>query len=184
MKGGVGMSNGKIKSRFLTNPYLFSLNLLAVIVVSVPYLYFIPQIIRSCEDWRVPTVLIGFYLPCILLGFFNAYNYYGWITFYADHLVLRAPLRKPIHMRYDKIAYIQIDYNTLSVSRQFWVILGRKPMPSQYVHRVHRMPFSENLIRVQFSRQLDQSLRHYLSGAQNKCYCRAHAALRVYQQKA
>lgn len=63
------MSNGKIKSRFLTNPYLFSLNLLAVIVVSVPYLYFIPQIIRSCEDWRVPTVLIGFYLPCILLGF-------------------------------------------------------------------------------------------------------------------
>ena len=69
MKGGVGMSNGKIKSRFLTNPYLFSLNLLAVIVVSVPYLYFIPQIIRSCEDWRVPTVLIGFYLPCILLGF-------------------------------------------------------------------------------------------------------------------
>ena len=93
------MSNGKIKSRFLTNPYLFSLNLLAVIVVSVPYLYFIPQIIRSCEDWRVPTVLIGFYLPCILLGFFNAYNYYGWITFYADHLVLRAPLRKPIHMR-------------------------------------------------------------------------------------
>ena len=73
MKGGVGMSNGKIKSRFLTNQYLFSLNLLAVIVVSVPYLYFIPQIIHSCEDWRVPTVLIGFYLPCILLGFFNAY---------------------------------------------------------------------------------------------------------------
>ena len=73
------MSNGKIKSRYLTNPYLFSLNLLAVIVVSVPYLYFIPQIIRSCEDWRVPAVLIGFYLPCILLGFFNAYNYYGWI---------------------------------------------------------------------------------------------------------
>lgn len=40
-------------------------------------------------------------------------------TFHADHLVLRAPLRKPIHMRYDEIAYIQIDYNTLSVSRQF-----------------------------------------------------------------
>ena len=26
MKGGVGMSNGKIKSRFLTNPYLFSVS--------------------------------------------------------------------------------------------------------------------------------------------------------------
>lgn len=178
------MSNGKIKSRYLTNPYLFSLNLLAVIVVSVPYLYFISQIICSYEDWRVPAVLIGFYLPCILLGFFNAYNYYGWITFHADHLVLRAPLRKPIRMRYDEIAYIQIDYNTLSVSRRFWVIMGREPMPSQYVHRVHHMPFSENLIRVQYSRQLDQSLRHYLSGAQYKCYCRAHAALRAYQQKA
>ena len=178
------MSNGKIKSRYLTNPYLFSLNLLAVIVVSVPYLYFISQIICSYEDWRVPAVLIGFYLPCILLSFFNAYNYYGWITFYASHLVLRAPLRKPIRMRYDEIAYIQIDYNTLSVSRQFWVILGREPMPSQYVHQVHRMPFSENLIRIQYSRQLDQSLRHYLSGAQYKCYCRAHAALRAYQQKA
>ena len=179
----------KDKLKMLINPYLFSLILFGIIVITAVLLYlgyrWYNEIYITGKTAQRSVLIIGtivalsFVAAFFVLLFTEPFDAFGRITFYEDELMVKAPFRKTITLRYSDIQYIQIDYHTLSVSRQFWVILGKEPMPDKYRHQVVKLRFSQQIIRIPYCQKVDSFLDHILTGNLYEQYSSSKSALRA-----
>ena len=179
------MADKKRKARIWANSYLFSLALCLIILMTAPLIYLLLPVIRGdSNSYDLPAILalLTPYVACYICFGVMSREIFGYIVFYENKLVLKAPLRKSIKMSYADIEYIQIDYNTLTINKQFWVVLGLEPMPEKYRHRVNALPVSEKILRIQYSKKLDSILCDVLEGKAYKQYTRAKSTLRAFKE--
>ena len=147
------MADTKRKARIWANPYLFSLVLCLMILMTAPLIYLLLPTFRGDPngyDLPATLALLTPYVASYICYGVMSREIFGHIVFYDDKLVLKAPLRRSIKMNYADIEHIQIDYNVLTINKQFWVILGLEPMPEKYRHRVNALPVSEKILRIKY----------------------------------
>ena len=179
------MADTKRKARIWANPYLFSLVLCLMILMTAPLIYLLLPTFRGDPngyDLPATLALLTPYVASYICYGVMSREIFGHIVFYDDKLILKAPLRRSIKMNYADIEHIQIDYNVLTINKQFWVILGLEPMPEKYRHRVNALPVSEKILRIQYSKKLDGILCDVLTGKAYKQYTRAKSTLRAYKE--
>ncbi len=183
------MRKTKCKERMLINSYLFSLVLFGTILLGGVYVWLgtmMYQSVLSGIDTVSNTLAIASFFLLLLLGLFIAcmmesYDMFGVVSFYEDELIIRAPFRKTICLPYDDIRHIQIDYHMLAGSAQFWVILGKEPMPGKLRHQAVKLRFSEQMVRIPYCKKTDQFLTHRLTGDLYKQYSKAKSTLRAHK---
>ena len=179
------MADTKHKAIILANSYLFLLVSMALVFMTAPLIYLLlPTFLGDPNGYGLDIALIAltpYVASCICFGVMSR-EIFGYIVFYDDKLILKAPLRRSIKMNYADIEHIQIGYNALTINKQFWVILGLEPMPEKYRHRVNALPVSEKILRIQYSKKLDGILCDVLTGKAYKQYTRAKSTLRAYKE--
>ncbi|MGN1021821.1 MAG: hypothetical protein ACI4O7_15770 [Aristaeellaceae bacterium] len=109
----------------------------------------------------------------------HSYGILRRVTITRDRLVLKAPLRRTLVYRLSDIRHVRIDDSTLSVSRQYWVVMGQEPIPSRYVHRISTLPITPRCLRMRYTPSLDTRLTGLLTGEMYRRWSRAQAAVRT-----
>jgi len=95
------------------------------------------------------------------------------ISFYA-------PFRKSVHIQLDTIQYIGIDFGIVSGTRQFWIFFSTKPIPAELIHKIHKIPFNKNFMRIQYTKKKYEELLGFLPETKRKDFIKAATILRIY----
>ena len=171
------------KKRFKIRPistYLFSLSIMTFLLLSLPsaWVYYLlkgtDDVFTFCSIMAV--IMLVYLINCIIHSFW----YLGLYRLKDRGISFYAPLRKSIHVPYDSIRYIGIDFGIVSGSRQFWIYFSTEPIPAKYVHKIHGMPVNRKCMRVQYSDKRYQELLNVLPDKQKKELIKAATILRVY----
>lgn len=171
------------KKRFKTRPistYLFSLSIMTFLLLSLPSAW-VCYLLRGTDDVFtfcsiMAVIMLVYLINCIIHSFW----YLGLYRLKDRGISFYAPLRKSIHVPYDSIRYIGIDFGIVSGSRQFWIYFSTDPIPAKYVHKIHGMPVNRKCMRVQYSDKRYQELLNVLPDKQKKELIKAATILRVY----
>lgn len=139
------------KQCFLLSPYLFSLTcfgLVGVVLCTCLSCYFILETGSNPVSLLLPALPVIVFLT---VGICNAHEFWGIVRIADCELTVMAPFRKPFSFLYEDIADIGIDYGSLIVRDQFWIYIGKSTVPTQYCHRINRLPVNSEYIRIQYS---------------------------------
>lgn len=109
---------------------------------------------------------VYFCTACFLLLFavllHNGYEYFGIMEVLPDRLVFRAPMRKARVFCYTEIADIGIDYGVISGIRHFYIFIGKVKISPNFTHRITRLRFSNETMRIQYRRKVFDALLEVL----------------------
>lgn len=136
---------------FLLSPYLFSLTcfgLVGIVLCTCLSCYFILETDSNPVSLLLPALPVIVYLA---VGIYNAHEFWGIVRITDCELTVMAPFRKPITFLYEDIVDIGIDYGTLIVRDQFWIYIGKSTVPTQFCHKINRIPVNSEYIRIQYS---------------------------------
>lgn len=180
------MNHKAFPSKHWVNAYLLSLITMAWVLLGIGGVIYVsciydPSIASNASER--PVKLLIYFVPCLIFALFCAarsYEIFGRVTIYEDRLVLAAPFRRKTIYPVNEIKHIQIDYSLLSVSKQFWVILGTQPLPAGYLHKINEMPITSARLKLQYTPELDAHLEKLLTGRLYREYSRAKSALRTH----
>lgn len=178
---------------FFISPYVFSLSVIGLIGISFCTLGSFYFLIRQCasgedgfllsvqENWLSFVVIsLPFFVYWIVI-FLNAYEFLGYLRICDTEIAFCAPFRKTYRLDYEAIKDIGIDYGCLTVNRQFWIYFGKKRIPSQYVHRINRLPMNQDFMRIQYTPNVLNALCNSLSCQLSKQLQNSKSILRVYK---
>ena len=165
------MKAKKIRKFYFINPYLFSLLSFSIILVVLVTSY----VISICFDVE-PGNFMGFLedqwdiLLCILAGpvaifivcIVKSYEFWGYVSITETGVTCYAPFKKKLIFDYSEINDIGIDYCWLSVNKQFFIYLSKQKIDSKYWHKINTLPISQNALRIQFTKDVFDSLLEQL----------------------
>lgn len=173
----------KLKKRFITHPispYLFSLSIIIILLLVLPSAW-VCYLLRGTNDVYTFCIIMAVLILIYLINcFIHSFWYLGLYQLKDVGISFYAPLRKSIHLPYDSIRYIGIDFGVVSGSRQFWIYFSMEPIPAKYVRKIHGMPVSQKCMRIQYSDKRFQELLNVLPNKQKKELIKAASILRVY----
>ena len=113
----------------------------------------------------------------------NSFEYFGTVSLFSDRLVFQAPLRKPKVFIFAEIKDVGIDYGIVSGQKQLWIYFSKTLLPKEYVHRIVRLPYSENAMRIQYRKELYEDLiRNVSYETVGKKLRRSISAVRLHQE--
>lgn len=92
----------------------------------------------------------------------NGYEYFGVMEILSDRLEFRAPMRKTIVFCFEEIADIGIDYGVISGMRHFYIFIGKSKISPDFTHRITRLRFSDETMRIQYRRIIFDTLLEVL----------------------
>ena len=183
------MQSKKYILKMRINSHVFSLVIFATILVlgsfSYVFIGWYNEIYKMGKDTLSNGMAVASFFGLLLLGLFvsfimESYDMFGKLFIYEDELKVKAPFRKTIRIRFEKIRYIQIDYHVTSY-KQFWVILSQEPIPDQFRHRALKVRFSDKAVRIPYCKKADQALSSVLTGDLYKQYSKSKSTLRAHK---
>lgn len=170
--------------KFWVNDYLLAISLFALILSGGFILWFftckytMPAAEPQLTKWRQLVWMLGLpYIGAVITLWTMGYDAFGRVTITEDRFILRTLFRPTIVICLDEIKDIQIDYNMLTIDKQYWVVIGKAPIPMKYMHKINAMRPSKDRIKLQYSPQLDAVLKQLFTGKLAKEYSRAKSTL-------
>lgn len=144
------MSGSQKVHHFLYSPYIFSLSiflLTATLAVST-------WLITSAPVAGDRSVFVAFVLGVDLLLFVPitcSRECLGWYTITADSIILRAPLRRPLTLRYEDVQYVGAGRNYLSVSYAYWLCISCDRVPAEQLEDMRSFKLTRRGLRIAYS---------------------------------
>ena len=174
---------------FLVSPYLFALILTAMLLLGVAtalFLWFVcgpnPVVAAGWERAAAIALFLGLDAVFLIAVLLNDYEMLGWVTIDRDAIRLHAPFHRIITLLYTDAAYVGMDYCTLSVNKQFWIVLSKEPILDCYRHRINRLKQSKDCIRIQYSSKVFEALSKVMPKPQYKQLQRCLTMLRTHKE--
>lgn len=156
------MKRGK---KYVISPYNFSLAcvfLTLLMIIEGILVYFTltsPKESGMMNAFYFCTACVLFLLTVLL---HNGYEFFGVMEILSDRLVFRAPMRKAIVFCFEEIADIGIDYGVISGMRHFYIFIGKSKISHNFTHRITRLRFSDEAMRIQYRRIIFDALLQVL----------------------
>lgn len=186
------MVDGAQKRRFLVSPYMFILTTLfgllmvgahiAIGCMIVPIIMKMSLGVLFNSGWLLVIVLlVVIFLSFLIAYYLHSYEYFGVLIIQNTSIILLAPLRKTIEIKYSEIRDLGIDYSVLSNTKQFWIFLSKENISSKYLHQIARCPISSNCIRIQYSKRVYNALLEVLPCDFKKSLCRCSSVVRLHR---
>lgn len=187
----------KPKKRFLLSSYLTILCFVCTVgvifatikVVNILILdikNFPPASGRLIDHDGIRTVLFVFLPVELLLLFFlcRTYEAFGHMKIQEDSILFRHPFRGKRKLLFSEIKYIGIDYGVISGGvKQFWIYFSKVPIPPKYIHNMNRMALSKQTMRIQYRREVFDSLVYYLPKDLSKRLRANYSIIRLYKKE-
>lgn len=178
------MNNIKTKSRshakkryLLADPHLMCLLIIPLCLITFSVVYLWDVIISSIE---VIAILSGSLL-LVLVGLVgNAYTFYGFFSIGTDYIQISAFPRKTYRLDFSDVQIIGIDYDIISGKKQFWIYFSKKVIPMKYYHRMLKLPYSKDVIKISFSKKRFDILMKCLPERLKKDLGRSYSTIRLY----
>lgn len=178
------------KKTFFMSPYLLFLSLICIVAVTLMTLRVtIPIIADYGYDYGNATVrgvLLVMIIPDLLLFFllFRTYEAFGHMKIQENAVVFSHPFRGKRKLLFSEIKYVGIDYGVISGGvKQFWIYFSKVPIPPKYVHNMNRMALSKQTMRIQYRREVFESLIYYLPKDLSKRLRANYSIIRLYKKE-
>lgn len=161
--------NRALSKRYHISPCIFSLAcifLTLLLLADVITLYFWVSntwgmtFAEARHNSYLMSFAFEFVLTLIVLIIYlhNAYEYFGTVEIFPDRLVFRAPFRRVRVFLYVDIRDIGIDYGKILGSQQLWIYFSKNTLSVAYTHNILRLPFSRKAMRVQYRKEIYNTL--------------------------
>lgn len=128
------------------------------------------------------TMFIGCLVALVFIYIINGYEYWGLWKIENDGIRFFSLIRPGFLMNYADIQHVGIDYWNANGTRQFWIYFSKNKIDSKYLHRINRLPFTREHMRIQFSEEAYGELLKSLPADKAKQLNRAHSVIRAYHQ--
>lgn len=129
--------------------------------------------------WRYPggkevmILLFSLYFLLLLTLFCIRYEWATIVEIQEDRLLFNALFTRR-SFYYKDMHYIGVDYGVLQGSKQFWIYFSEKEIPMKYYHRITRLKFKKDCMRVQYYKKAYNKLVEHtppeISKQLRKCY--------------
>lgn len=183
----------KLRNVYLISPYIFSLAVTFWVLVLLADSIMLTCCLQRMQCMKMSEAIISSEALVIcfatavtvfLLVIFikNSYEYFGFVEIHTDRVVFRTLFRKSREFLYMDLKDIGIDYGTLSLGhKQFWIYLSKEKIPTKFYHNVLRMPFSPDMMRIQYRKELYQALIDNMPYDNcGKKLCRSHSVITLF----
>lgn len=184
----------KLRNVYLISPYIFSLAITFLVLVlladAIVFTCCLPKMqgMKISEAIISSEALVLYFVSTItalivVLLIKNSYEYFGFVEIHKDRVEFRTLFRESRVFYYRDIKEIGIDYGTLSLGhKQFWVYFGKEKIPNKFFHNVLRMPFTPNLMRIQYRQELYRALIDNMPYDNvGKKLCRSHSVITLFR---
>lgn len=170
----------KREKRFIAAPYMFVM-VIGFIIVSIGAY---TCMLVACDltlvtMWRYPggkeviILLFSLYLVLLITFFCIRYEWATIVEIQEDWLLFKALFTRR-SFYYKDMHYIGVDYGVLQGSKQFWSYFSEKEIPMKYYHRINRLKFKKDCMRVQYYKKAYNKLVEHtppeISKQLRKCY--------------
>lgn len=180
----------KPKKGFVMSPYLVFLGSLLITVTTIMMMAYVivPTISEhglelNNPDGHALLLLLSFYL-FLMITLFAPYEAFGHMKIQEDSLLFRHPFRAKRKLLFSEIKYIGIDFGVISGGmKQFWIYFSKVPIPPKYVHNIPRMALSKQTMRIQYRREVFDSLVYYLPKDLSKRLRANYSIIRLYKKE-
>ena len=169
------------KHRFLLSPYNFGL----FIFVSAFYVSVFILVEVYCTFPHGPTTSLDYILGCLLLSavFIAALlrESTGFITIKEEKIILRSFLRKPIIIPFESISHIGIDFGIVNFQRQYYIYIGKTPLPRKYFHNITQLKINASIIKIAYRDDVFNILVQALPKNISKTLRASYSVIRAYK---
>jgi len=94
--------------------------------------------------------LLIMYIGVISTYIWNGFEYFGKLEITSDSLIFTAIFHPRIVFKYDEIRDLGIDYGHLPQGKQYWIYFSASRLDYKYCHRINRVPFSADCMRIEY----------------------------------
>lgn len=184
----------KLRNVYLISPYIFSLacTFLALVFLAdtIVFTCCLPQMqgMKISEMFFSSEAFVIYFVTAItvfivVLFVKNSYEYFGFVEIHEDRIVFHALFRKSRIFYYMDLNDIGIDYGTLSLGhKQFWIYLSKVKISNKFFHDILRMPFSPDMMRIQYRQELYRALIDNMPYHHcGKKLCRSHSVIALFR---
>lgn len=175
----------------IMSPYMFSLELFGLILCGGLCIFFdtwlLPNSIyanaNEIEKLKVYLLMNGLCAALPLTLMLTGYEFFGFCCICDDRIKFYSLARPPRTLFYSDIKYVGIDFGMLSVTRQFWIYFSKTELPYKYHHRINRVPFTKNTMRVQYNKKTYNILLETLPPKLSKQLNNGYSIFRTYHEE-
>lgn len=163
----------KREKRFIAAPYMFVMVIGFIIVSIGAYTCMLVAWWRYPGGKEVIILLFSLYLVLLITFFCIRYEWATIVEIQEDWLLFKALFTRR-SFYYKDMHYIGVDYGVLQGSKQFWIYFSEKEIPMKYYHRITRLKFKKDCMRVQYYKKAYNKLVEHtppeISKQLRKCY--------------
>lgn len=135
-------------------------------------------------DVRGAIFFFGFLYLFMWITLIIPYEIFGHMKIQGDAVAFFHPFRGKRKLLFSEIKYIGIDYGVISGGvKQFWIYFSKVPIPPKYVHNMNRMALSKQTMRIQYRREVFESLIYYLPKDLSKRLRANYSIIRLYKKE-
>lgn len=182
------------KVRFILNSGVAALCLfaLALVLGAWVYLVCISPSLRANTGF---SLIMGILVMSILLCLGLSYELLGWVLITPEAIILYAPLRHPLTLRYEDVKCIGIgksygetrdrrnDKFVYTPFHDFWIYLSMDPVPLEQLNDMRKFRLTRRGVRIAYSKKVYNTLRELLPAHLSKELQRHQTTLRAHKHR-
>lgn len=182
------------KVRFMLNSGVAVLCLfaLALVLGAWGYLACISPELRTNVGF---SAIMGILVLSIILCLGFSYELLGWLLITPEAIILHAPLRRPLTLRYEDVKFIGVgksygetrdrrnDKFIYTPSHDFWIYLSMDPVPLEQLNDMRKFRLTRRGMRIAYSKKVYDTLRELLPAHLSKELQRHQTTLRAHKYR-
>lgn len=170
----------KKEKRFVASPYMLVMAVVLMIgcMGVVAGVFFsgglsVAEVLQDSNEMQFYTFFFSLIFMLYLTLFCIRYEWATIVEIQEDRLLFKALFTRR-SFYYKDMHYIGVDYGVLQGSKQFWIYFSEKEIPMKYYHRINRLKFTKDCMRVQYYKKAYNKLVEHtppeISKQLRKCY--------------